>query len=84
MLARHALAARVGAVAAHIAIGEGRLGEAEALATRAVTKDSPYRLQRTCAELAVEVLGLIFVGSQFGERPRRNGEEETGDRRMAR
>lgn len=33
-----ALAVRVEAVSAHIAIGEGRIGEAEALASRAVTK----------------------------------------------
>src|SRR5260370_20030787 len=27
---------------------------------RGVTKDSAYRLQRTCAESAAEVLGLVF------------------------
>jgi hypothetical protein len=50
----------------------------------AVTKDSAYRLQRTCAESAAEVLGLVFVRSQFGEGSRRDGGKQTVDRTMAR
>jgi NADPH:quinone reductase-like Zn-dependent oxidoreductase len=47
-------------------------------------KNSAYQLQRTCAKPAARVLGLIFFGSQFGEGRRRNGEEQTADRAMAR
>jgi hypothetical protein len=50
---------------------------------RAATKDRASRLQRTCAEPAARVLGLIFFGSQFSEGPRRNGGEPTADRAMA-
>jgi hypothetical protein len=41
-------------------------------------------MQRTCAESAAGMLGLFFVRSQFGEGPRKNGEEQTADRAMAR
>ena len=38
---------------------------------RAVTNESAYRLQRTCAESAAGMLCLVFVRSQFGAGQRR-------------
>src|ERR1700730_9827905 len=51
---------------------------------RAITKDSAYRLQRTCAESAAGVPGPFFVRSKFGEGSRREGGKQTADRAMAR
>ena len=51
---------------------------------RAVSKNLAYRLQQTCERSAAEVLVWFFVRSQFDEGLRRNGEERTPDRAMAR
>jgi hypothetical protein len=50
---------------------------------RTVTKDSAYRLQRTCGNLLPGCLVWFFVRSQFGEGSRRDGEEGTADRARA-
>ena len=77
-------AKRLSAEVALLAPSEADLVDLATRDARAVTKDSAYRMQRTCAESAAGCLVWFIVRSQFGEGSRRDGGKQTADRARAR